>query len=396
MKVVGSFDNNSSSASSSSSTKKLRKKNVATSKNNQSSSSSSSSSYPTWHNIVAGAAAGAGARFLTAPLDLIKIRRQLVNPASIAGSAAATGSFSPLGLFNSLRSIVRTEGGLPSLFRGNLAATYLWIGYAAVQFSIYARTSDFITNTQFIIPPGIRSSIPPPILHPAQNAVSTLQSVSSNPSAVAFVSGALAGTAATLATYPFDICRTAFAARGLTTLEPSSIQTFFKLATASNSVNKNPLRNLFAGCGPAVLGIIPYMGLNFALYDYLVRTGEKTKVGDAGIAGAIAGGSSKLIVYPLDTVKKRLQAQAFNTFWGTGNAAAPLGNAPEYKNMVDCAVRIMKVEGVGAFYRGLVPTLLKTMGATGLTFSIFTFTKNTLETTHDWCANNAQNKQQKR
>jgi hypothetical protein len=28
-----------------------------------------------------------------------------------------------LGLFHSLRDIVKTEGGLPSLFRGNLAAT---------------------------------------------------------------------------------------------------------------------------------------------------------------------------------------------------------------------------------------------------------------------------------
>ncbi len=125
------------------------------------------------------------------------------------------------------------------------------------------------------------------MIGPAQSAVSALESISSNPSAVAFCSGALAGTAATLATYPFDICRTAFATRGLTTLEPSSIQSFFREAAAAS--NSNPLRNLFAGCGPAVLGIIPYMGINFALYDYLVRKGEKTKVGDAGVAGAIAG-----------------------------------------------------------------------------------------------------------
>jgi solute carrier family 25 thiamine pyrophosphate transporter 19 len=131
--------------------------------------------------------------------------------------------------------------------------------------------------------------MPPPILQPAQHAASALQNITSNPSAVAFCSGAIAGTAATLATYPFDICRTAFAARGLSTLEPGTIQSFFKQATSTNVINQNPLRNLFAGCGPAVLGIIPYMGLNFALYDYLVRTGKKTKVGDAATAGAIAG-----------------------------------------------------------------------------------------------------------
>lgn len=80
----------------------------------------STKSYPSWHNIVAGAAAGAGARFFTAPLDLIKIRRQLMSPSSSGNGIA---SFSPLGLFTSLRDIVRNEGGLSSLFRGNLAAT---------------------------------------------------------------------------------------------------------------------------------------------------------------------------------------------------------------------------------------------------------------------------------
>ncbi len=165
---------------------------------------------------------------------------------------------------------------------------YLWIGYAAVQFSLYARTSDFITNTQFHLPPILNQTIPPPLLLPAQQAVDTIQNLSTNPSAVAFCSGALAGTAATLATYPFDICRTAFAARGLTKLKPTSIQSFFRDAT-KNSMNQNVFKNLFAGCGPAILGIIPYMGINFALYDYLVRKGEKTKAMDAGAAGAIAG-----------------------------------------------------------------------------------------------------------
>lgn len=165
---------------------------------------------------------------------------------------------------------------------------YLWIGYAAVQFSLYARTSDFLRHSQFEIPPVITSTLPPPLLYPVEQAAISLQSIGSSPTAVAFCSGALAGTAATLATYPFDICRTAFAARGLTTLEPSSIQSFFREATI-NSANKNPLRNLFAGSGPAVLGIIPYMGINFALYDYLVHSGKRTKVGDAGAAGAIAG-----------------------------------------------------------------------------------------------------------
>jgi len=52
--------------------------------------------------------------------------------------------------------------------------------------------------------------------------------------------------------------------------------------------------------------------------------------------------------------------------------------------MVDCGLSIFREEGVGAFYRGLVPTVMKTMMATSLTFAIFQLTKNTLQTMHDW------------
>eukprot|EP00562_Extubocellulus_spinifer_P009368 CAMPEP_0178501678 /NCGR_PEP_ID=MMETSP0696-20121128/17086_1 /TAXON_ID=265572 /ORGANISM="Extubocellulus spinifer, Strain CCMP396" /LENGTH=175 /DNA_ID=CAMNT_0020130659 /DNA_START=183 /DNA_END=706 /DNA_ORIENTATION=+ len=49
--------------------------------------------YPAWHSAVAGAAAGAGSRLLTAPLDLLRIRRQLQldHPPSQSVSAAALG-----------------------------------------------------------------------------------------------------------------------------------------------------------------------------------------------------------------------------------------------------------------------------------------------------------------
>ena len=110
--------------------------------------------YPQWHNAVAGAAAGAGSRFVTAPLDLLRIRRQLdlsrppPGPFSGAGapfSAAGAASGPRLDLFSSLARIAREEGGVRSLFRGNVAATYLWITYAAIQFSLYSRTSDAIS-----------------------------------------------------------------------------------------------------------------------------------------------------------------------------------------------------------------------------------------------------------
>ena len=132
------------------------------------------------------------------------------------------------------------------------------------------------------------------------------------------------------------------------------------------------IRGFYAGVGPAAIQIVPYMGINFALYDYFTRTFDSKSVGGAGLAGTIAGGTSKFLVYPMDTIKKRLQAQA------------TIGlNHRRYQNMADCAATMLREEGLASFYRGLAPTVLKSCAATGLTFAFYTFTKNVLESTHD-------------
>lgn len=76
------------------------------------------------------------------------------------------------------------------------------------------------------------------------------------------------------------------------------------------------VRGLYTGLLPALLGVGPYMGLNFMFYEALrqrflfyhhpnpaahERKEEWTAISLllSGSAGAIAGGVSKLIVYPM-------------------------------------------------------------------------------------------------
>jgi hypothetical protein len=123
----------------------------------------------------------------------------------------------------------------------------------------------------------------------------------------------------------------------------------------------------FAGSGPALYGIVPYMGLNFVIYESLV--GHDKTLAQAGAAGAISGGVSKFVVYPLDTVKKRLQVQAFYDETLT-----------KYKGIIDCFVRIIRDEGASSLYRGLIPSVLKNTIATSLSFALYTHTMNLLTT----------------
>ena len=65
----------------------------------------------------------------------------------------------------------------------------------------------------------------------------------------------------------------------------------------------------YAGMLPAVIGIAPAIGLNFALYETFkgaidgpLKSLQAGKLGNfigSGLCGALAGGTSKFIVYPL-------------------------------------------------------------------------------------------------
>ncbi|KAL3912534.1 MAG: hypothetical protein SGARI_001107, partial [Bacillariaceae sp.] len=120
--------------------------------------------------------------------------------------------------------------------------------------------------------------------------------------------------------------------------------------------------------------IIPYMGINFAIYDALLTDGNNKSVGASGYAGSISGATSKILVYPMDTIKKRLQYQSV--------FGAPEGR-PYYVGMVDCFATMLKREGLSSLYRGLVPSVLKTTIGSGLSFTFFRMTKNVLEEVHD-------------
>jgi len=144
------------------------------------------------------------------------------------------------------------------------------------------------------------------------------------------------------------------------------------------------LRGFYAGSAAAIIQIIPYMGLNFAIYDVLIRyfkeqednqnalTTPKTYlISSSVVAGAMSGGMSKFVVYPMDTVKKRLQAQAAQCSWR------------RYKGLVDCLVTMAKQEGIPSLYKGLYPSLAKNMSATALSFTFYKLTKDVLQKIHD-------------
>jgi len=241
----------------------------------------------------------------------------------------------PQGVLHVARDILRHEG-ITGFWKGNIPAEGLYLSYGAVQFLAYRSASqalDTLSEDQGIYIPGTAKS---------------------------FVSGALAGTAATTATYPLDLLRTRFAAQGTERVYEGL------LASIREITRHEGYTGFFRGLSAGIGQIVPYMGLFFSLYEGLKPVMADVHLpfgsGDA-VAGITASVLSKTAVFPLDTVRKRLQVQGPTRQKYVGGHKTPV-----YDRGVLATIRmIVQREGSRGLYRGLSVSLVKAAPASAVT-----------------------------
>lgn len=298
-----------------------------------------------WQVVGAGAIAGLVSRFVIAPLDVIKIRLQLQihSLSDPLSHHSARGGPIYKGTLGTLKHILREEG-LTGLWKGNVPAEALYLCYGSVQFLTYRSTSAFLQSLSF----------------PATATATGKQHGKERrlpDSLMTFTSGAVAGTAATTITYPLDLLRTRFAAQG-----PSRVYTSLLSSIAAIAAHEGP-QGFFRGLGAAVAQIVPYMGLFFLSYETLKPVAASALPwgsGDAA-AGMAASVVAKTAVFPLDTVRKRLQVQ------GPTRARYVHRNIPEYSGVLETVKAILRREGLRGLYRGLTVSLLKAAPTSAVT-----------------------------
>jgi solute carrier family 25 (adenine nucleotide translocator) protein 4/5/6/31 len=116
---------------------------------------------------------------------------------------------------------------------------------------------------------------------------------------------------------------------------------------------------LYNGIGVSVMGIIPYRGVYFGLFDTLsgynpYQTDENAvkRAGSKFACAQTSAISAGYASYPFDTIRRRLQMQS---------------EKPKedwvYSGTADCFQKIMKDEGVGALFKGAGANALRTVGA---------------------------------
>ena len=289
--------------------------------------------------------------------------------------------------------------GISSLWKGNISATYLWISYSMIQFSCYAG----LKALGEAIPDPFATSPSSPFINDQLDTSPSKVNVDRDTAGkkvnnstfwktfVLFCAGAGAGMIATASTYPFDIIRTQFALQGKERTY-TSINAF-----VTKTISNHGMSGLYSGLPAALVGIMPYMGLNFALYESVkkITSQPKWKSIDGGVksessstrlaakemvnviyngaCGALAGGLSKFMVFPLDTIKKKMQGKVLLN--------ALDSSQQKFSTISQCLEVTLQNEGVKGLYRGIVPATLKSVAATAVTFAAYEAGKDILRAT---------------
>ncbi|KAL6126278.1 hypothetical protein ACLB2K_074329 [Fragaria x ananassa] len=304
-------------------------------------------------SLVAGGVAGGVSRTAVAPLERMKILLQVQNPHNIKYSGTVQG----------LKYIWRTEG-FRGLFKGNGTNCARIVPNSAVKFFSYEQASKGIL-WMYREKTGNEDAQLTPLLR--------------------LGAGACAGIIAMSATYPLDMVR----GRITVQTEASPYQYRGMFHALSTVLREEGPRALYKGWLPSVIGVVPYVGLNFAVYeslkDWLIKSRPFGLVQDTDLSvttrlacGAAAGTVGQTVAYPLDVIRRRMQmvgwSHAASVVAGEGRSKAPL----EYTGMIDAFRKTVRHEGFGALYKGLVPNSVKVVPSIALAFVSYEMVKDIL------------------
>ncbi|KAJ8388751.1 hypothetical protein AAFF_G00129840 [Aldrovandia affinis] len=181
-----------------------------------------------------------------------------------------------------------------------------------------------------------------------------------------FVAGSLAGVIAQSSIYPMEVLKTRLALRK--TGQYSGIAD-----CAKQILRKEGLGAFYKGYVPNMIGIIPYAGIDLAVYETLKNSWLQryaTDSADPGVCvllacGTISSTCGQLASYPLALVRTRMQAQA------------TVAGGPQM-SMSGLFKHIMRTEGATGLYRGLTPNFMKVVPAVSISYVIYENLKMTL------------------
>merc|ERR1712113_1003938 len=274
----------------------------------------------------AGGVSGAVAKTCTAPIERVKllIQTQDANSKIISGEVSRY-----TGIIDCFKRVAN-EQGVMAFWRGNLTNIIRYFPTQAFNFAfkdsiktLFPKVDKNTEFTKFFL--------------------------------INIASGGLAGAGSLCVVYPLDYARTRLASDvGSGRAQFNGLFDCIKKTVAAGGVS-----SLYNGIGVSVVGIIPYRGVYFGLFDtatgynpYQKSENNLLRAASKFACAQFSAISAGYASYPFDTVRCRLQMQS---------------EKPQeewvYKGTADCFGKIIKDEGAGALFKGAGANALRTVGA---------------------------------
>eukprot|EP01125_Pyxidicula_operculata_P009389 TRINITY_DN3091_c0_g1_i2.p1 TRINITY_DN3091_c0_g1~~TRINITY_DN3091_c0_g1_i2.p1 ORF type:complete len:299 (+),score=57.22 TRINITY_DN3091_c0_g1_i2:109-1005(+) len=265
-------------------------------------------------DVVAGSIGGMVGLMVGSPFDVIKVRMQ-----------SQTNPNEKLGIVSTVRQAWKHEG-ITAFYKGLLPPLLAEGVLNSVWFGTYASVCYW--------------------LNPDPNKQISLFQIS--------IAGACAGFTGSFVLTPFDLVKVrAQINRGVGAQRKRPKQIVKEI------YQEEGFRGFSRGFLGTISRDVPSMAVYFCLYNYLKRSATNSdgylsplaQFMTGGVAGTICWG----ICYPADVIKTRMQSS--NRFNG----------------LSDCVRTILRTEGVGSFWHGVVPCLLRAFPVNATIFFVYEF-----------------------
>ncbi|XP_022162178.1 calcium-binding mitochondrial carrier protein SCaMC-1-A-like [Myzus persicae] len=268
-----------------------------------------------WRHLVSGGVAGAVSRTFTAPLDRLKVFLQ------VYGNQHSN-------ITTCFKSMLK-EGGKLGMWRGNGINVLKIAPESAFKFMAYEQAKRRI-----------------------QGSRTTDLTIFEK-----FFAGSLAGGFSQSLIYPLEVLKTKLAIS-----KSNQYKGIFDCI--QKIYYREGIRSFYRGYVPNLLGILPYAGIDLAVYETLKNKyiashndGEKPGMPLLLACGTVSSTCGQVCSYPLSLVRTRLQAPNFE--------------GPDTRTMMSVFREIWVKEGIPGLYRGITPNFIKVAPAVSISYVVY-------------------------
>uniref|UniRef100_A0A6P4FNB9 Mitochondrial ornithine transporter 1 n=2 Tax=Drosophila rhopaloa TaxID=1041015 RepID=A0A6P4FNB9_DRORH len=287
-------------------------------------------------DFLAGSIGGAAQVYVSQPLDTVKVKLQ---------------TFPEVyrGMWDCFVSTYRKDGFMRGLYAGSVPAVFANVAENSVLFAAYGGCQKFVA---FFVGKETSSE-----LTTVENACA----------------GSLAACFSTLTLCPTELikCKLQALREMKHFVEPAHPEDMRTPWTLTRYIWRTEgIRGFYRGLSSTFIREMPGYFFFFGSYEgtrELLRREDQTKdeIGPVRtmISGAIGGVCLWTSTFPADVIKSRIQVKNLN------------------ESMFAVGADIVRREGVLALYRGLLPSVLRTIPATATLFVVYEYTKRAMSST---------------